>query len=555
MRAKDMREGGITYGMKTVVWPWRNILIGLIILLGLALRAYNLDFPSIGYHNMKENEYLSMAEAMLGSDDFVTRRVYFYNAFEGDTTWRLYPQPPLISYQILLSWKMLGKNLWGPRLFNALFGAISILLIYLLARLLFKERRYAIFCAFLLAIMPLGVFFSRNLQPESPAFFFMLLGNLFYLKFVTSLNKYNLILGGASFSAALIYKFSFFIGMAPFVFCFPFKSLFKDKKEFLKCVFAFCLPYFIVMLAVAWLINTGQWKFEAAHTLNRIQLWEIFTPGYWEKSWRIIWWYTVGDNYTYIYTALALLGVIIAFFKRKGLLNRYIIGWAAAVIFYSMIFSDFINQHNYYQMPFLAFACVCCAYALSAVSEMLTIKRIPAHILTFGLMVFFAAVSAPFVKDSILRMHATVFWGLDVAGESLKEFTRPDERVFLFSHPQGQGIARYANRYMGWTDDLEAFKNKEAEFDIRYICFYPAEFALGLKAKNAALFEYIQNHYHTKEVGLTEGDSNLFYIILEKGKGSDPASFLQSFSGEKRLRTIYRLFGRYVFFYALRPSA
>ena len=108
---------------------------------------------------------------------------------------------------------------------------------------------------------------------------------------------------------------------------------------------------------------------------------------------------------------------------------------------------------------------------------------------------------------------------------------------------------------MGWTDDLGDFKNKEAEFNIRYICFYPAEYALGLKAKNTPLFEYIQTNYNTKEVGLTEGDSNLFYIILEKGKGSDPAVFLQSFSGEKRLRTIYKLFGRYVFFYALRPPA
>ena len=107
--------------MKAIVWGWRNIFIGLILLLGLVLRAYNLDFPSIGYHNMKENEYLSMAEAMLGSGDFATRRVYFHNALEGDTTWKLYPQPPLISYQILISWKILGKNLWGPRLFNALF--------------------------------------------------------------------------------------------------------------------------------------------------------------------------------------------------------------------------------------------------------------------------------------------------------------------------------------------------------------------------------------------------------------------------------------------------
>lgn len=541
--------------MKVSTLEWKNILLGLILLLGLALRIYNLNFPSIGYHNMKENEYLSMAQEMERTNDFITRIIYYENAFQKEPTIVITPQPPLISYQILISWKTFGKNLWGPRLFNALFGVISILLIYFLARLLFKERRYALFCAFLLAIMPLGVFFSRNLQPESPAFFFMLLGNLFYMKFSTSLKKYNLVLGGLSFSAASLYKLSFLIGIVPFMFCFPFKALFKEKKEFLNRVFTFCLPYLVIMAAILWLMNIGQWKFEAAQTLSRIKLWEIFTSGYWEKSGRVIWRYTVGDNYTYIYTALALLGIITAFFRRKGLLNRYIIGWAVASIPYSMVFSDFINQHNYYQMPFLAFVCVSSVYALSVIPETITIKKIPGNIFPFWLMVLTAAVSAPLARNSILRMHATVFWGLDVAGESLREFTEPDERVFLLSHPQGQGIARYARRYMGWTDDLKDFENKEAKFKIRYICFYPAEFALALKSNNQTLFEYIQNNYHVKEVGLTEEPSQLYYLILEKGKGSDPENFLRSFSGTRQLRTIYKLFGKLIFLYTLRPPA
>ena len=33
----------------------------LFLLLGLYLRIYHLNYPSIGYHNMKENEYLDEA--------------------------------------------------------------------------------------------------------------------------------------------------------------------------------------------------------------------------------------------------------------------------------------------------------------------------------------------------------------------------------------------------------------------------------------------------------------------------------------------------------------
>ena len=43
------------------------------------------------------------------------------------------------------------------------------------------------------------------------------------------------------------------------------------------------------------------------------------------------------------------------------------------------------------------------------------------------------------------------------------------------------------------------------------------------------------------------------YVILERGEGSDPADFLKSFVGPRQLRTIYKLFGRYIFFYTIRP--
>lgn len=541
--------------MKVSTHGWKGILLGLILLLGLALRVYNLNFPSIGYHNLKENEYLSMAQEMERTNDFISRRIYYENAFQEEPTMVITPQPPLISYQILISWKILGNNLWGPRLFNALLGAASIFLIYLIAGLLFKRKHYALLCAFLSAIMPLGVFFSRNLQPESPAFFFMLLGNLFYLRFAASFKKYNLVLGGLSFSVASLYKLSFLIGILPFIFCFPFKALFKEKKEFLKLLSAFCLPYLVIIAVIIWLANIGQWKFEAAQTLNRIKLWVIFTHGYWEKSGRIIWWYTKGENYTYVYTVLALMGIIAAFFRRKLLLNRYIIGWAAACIPYSMVFSDFINQHNYYQMPFLGLICISSTYAIVCIAETVTIKGVAQNIFLSLLMIITIAGSSPLVYHSIARMYGTVFWGLDVAGESLGGFTKPGERVFLLTHAQGYGLSRYARRYVGWEPDVQAFKEKERKFNVRYVCFYPAEFARSLKESNAPLFEYIQNNYHVKEVGITDEPANIFYLILEKGEGSDPKTFLQSFNGTRQLRTIYKPMGKYIFFYSLRPTA
>ena len=419
-------------------------ILGAILLLGLLLRIYNINFPSIGYHNMKENEYLSMAQAMKDGEDFITRRIYFYDAFNENPKMRIYPQVPLISYQILISWKILGENLWGARLFNIIFGVLSILVIYFISQVLFRKKMLSLFCAFLLAIMPLAVFFSRNIQPESPAFFFMLLGNLFYLRFASSLKKYNLFLGGLSFSLAWLYKVSFVFGMLPFIFCMPFRTLWKEKKELFKCVIIFSAPYLVILIAFLWFKYIGQWEFQE---LGRVKIGEILTLAYWKKYGRMIWWYARGENFTWVYTISALLGIALACTRRKGLLNRYIIGWTLTIIPYSLVFSDYINQHNYYQLPFLAMVCISTVYIISGISE--TIKKFLQKSLLIYIMIITAGISVPFVFNSISRMHATVFLGVDVAGESLKEFTKPDERIFLNTYAQGFGIARYARRYMG----------------------------------------------------------------------------------------------------------
>ena len=528
-----------------------TIILCSILLAGFALRSYNLNSPPIGYHNMKENEYLSMAQEMIRTNDYTKRRIYFYRAFEKEPTMKIYPQPPLVSYQTLIVWKLLGENIWGARLLNVFFGVASILVIYFVGLILFKDNVLSLFCAFLLAIMPLAVFFSRNLQPESPAFFFMLLGNLFYLKYAASLKKRNLILGGIALSVSWLYKFSFLIGLFPFAFCFPLKTLFREKKGLFKFFLAFILPYSIIILAIIWLKYIGQWEFEE---LQRIKLWEIFTFSYWEKYGRAIWWYTKGENFTIVYIVLTLSGIAITSFRRKQLINRYILGWTFAIVPYSMVFSDYINQHNYYQMPFLILICVSSVYAISHIPEIITVKNIVKKYFLLFVIIAAGGISLPSVHSSISRMYGTVFLGLDVAGDSLRELTNQDERIFLLTHAQGQGIARYARRYTGWTDDLEDFKGKEKRFNIKYICFYPAEFALALKAKNPPLFNHIQNSYHVKEVGLVEEPNNIFYIILEKGEGSDPNTFLQSFGGIRQLRTIYRVLNKYVFFYSLRQQ-
>ncbi len=492
-----------------------------------------------------------MAQEMNRSGDYVDRKIYFYLSFDKDPRFKLYPQVPLVSYQTILAWKVLGENLWAPRLVNVLFGLLSIIVMYLIAQILFRNTVVSLFTAFLMALMPLAVFFSRNLQPESPGFFFMALGTLFYLRFATALKKKSLVWAGLAFTIAWAYKFSFIVGMLPVLFFLPYKKLFADRKEFVRSALLSLAPFLLALALYLWLKSVGQWEFEKSETFNRIHIFSVFHPSYWKQYGKMIAWYIVNENFTWVYTVLAFTGIMQAFFNRKSLLDRFIIGWSFTLIVYCMVFSDHINQHNYYQMPFLLLVCTASVYAVLWVRDI--VLKFLKRDCTVILLSVAIAISSPLVVDSTMRMYSSIFPGCDVAGESLKEFMKPDERAFLYTYPQGVGIARYARRFMDKPKTFAEFKKYEAEYGIRYACFYPAEFIFALQTKDPDLFSYIRDHYHVKEVGLTGEPNKVTYIILEKGKGSNPQDFLKSFSGKFQLRTIYRVMGRYVFFYTLRP--
>jgi hypothetical protein len=194
--------------------------------------------------------------------------------------------------------------------------------------------------------------------------------------------------------------------------------------------------------------------------------------------------------------------------------------------------------------------CISSAYAASFFSE--TVKKFIKKDLAIFVLIVIAVISVPFIYGSLSRMYSTVFLGADVAGGSIRELTASGERVFLLTHAQGNAIARYAQRFAGWTFNLKEFKEKEDKFKIRYLCVYPAQY-LELIAKNSPeLFSYIQGNYHIKEAGVLDIPNQLVYLIFERGSGQELKD-LQSISGPIQLKTIYKIFGRLIFFYTVSP--
>lgn len=153
-----------------------KILFMAIILMAAVLRVWgigqypdglNADEAAIGY-----NAY-SLLQS--GKDEYGE---WFPLAFKSFGDYK----PGLYFYIVLPFVAMFGLNEFAVRLPSALLGVGTIILLYFLGKELFKSRLVALCSAFILAITPWHINFSRGSWETNAATFFITLGIFLFLK-------------------------------------------------------------------------------------------------------------------------------------------------------------------------------------------------------------------------------------------------------------------------------------------------------------------------------------------------------------------------------------
>jgi 4-amino-4-deoxy-L-arabinose transferase-like glycosyltransferase len=158
--------------MKKINW----LLVGIILLAGvLRLVRLNQSPPSLYWE-----------EAALGYDAYSilkTGKDYHGNpwplvAFESFGDWK----PSGYFYALVPFVAVLGLNDWAVRLPSAIAGIVTVWLVYLIAGEMTNKKATALWAAFLLAIMPWHIQFSRAAFEVNLATFLLTLGVYFLLK-------------------------------------------------------------------------------------------------------------------------------------------------------------------------------------------------------------------------------------------------------------------------------------------------------------------------------------------------------------------------------------
>lgn len=255
---------------------WSLFIVIAILILGFYIRAYHIDYPVIGYHNQKEAHTLSEIRNFYdGGNLLVPERDYYKPHIDkpygihGDNF-------PLVAWIITALWKIFGLSLWTARLVIILFSLMAVLFTYLLVREMFDREDFALLSALFTAIMPLLVFFGRQVQYDTPALGFSMAALYFFWLWKKDPKTkhfvwfcFLFILGGVS-------KYPFLIFIVPVLAAFPYKRLNIRKKEFKKKYLRqFLIGGSSVIIFLFW------WFFST--TLNLKAGGSTLTPFVWEN--------------------------------------------------------------------------------------------------------------------------------------------------------------------------------------------------------------------------------------------------------------------------------
>jgi 4-amino-4-deoxy-L-arabinose transferase-like glycosyltransferase len=160
-----------------------NKVLIVVLLLAALLRLWNLgsipphltpDEASLGY-----NAYSILKT---GKDEYGQILPVVFKSF-GDY------KPGLYVYLTVPSVAILGLNEFAVRLPSALFGILSVYLLYLVTDLLFKNKKLGLISAVVLAVTPWAIYFARGAWEVNVSLGLTLAGIYFFLKSFEK-NKY-----------------------------------------------------------------------------------------------------------------------------------------------------------------------------------------------------------------------------------------------------------------------------------------------------------------------------------------------------------------------------
>jgi len=172
------------------------IILALVVLVAVVLRFYKLgEIPKGLYVDEAGQGYSAYSIVTTGKDEFGMK---FPIVFRSMTDFRT----PVYTYLISPLIPIFGLNNFSVRFPSFLLGVLSVYMLFLLVNKITENKQISLISAFLLAISPWHIMFSRTAFETNVSLFFLLCGLYFFYKAVEK--PIFLLVSAISFSISIV---------------------------------------------------------------------------------------------------------------------------------------------------------------------------------------------------------------------------------------------------------------------------------------------------------------------------------------------------------------
>jgi 4-amino-4-deoxy-L-arabinose transferase-like glycosyltransferase len=428
--------------------------LALILLLAFSLRLYRINNPVADWHAFRQADTASVTREYVKADKIDLLRPHYQDlsniqsGFDNLEGYRMVEFPFVNAFLalILRTFKSLDLVLFS-RLASVFISLLTILVIYKLVKEI-SGKKTALLSAFVYAVLPYSVFYSRAILPEPYFLFFSTLSIWqFYLFAKTKkFSSYFLALLGLIL-AALLKPFVVFLAPVYLMILWQFRhnKILLDPRVYLLPILAFA-P---LLLWREWIkdfptgVPVSDWLFNG----NGIRL---------RPAWFRWLFYERLTKLFLGYFGLAFLAGNL-FKKDKGF---YLYGaWWLSVLLYFVVIASGNVQHDYYQNFILPIVTISVARGMMIIYEKLN-KKIALTLLSslFALTWIFAA-------KQISGYFNVNHWEYVEAGKAVDQLVDP--QALVIAPAMGDTQFLFQTNRRGWPIGFE-IQNQQRSL---YLCF------------------------------------------------------------------------------------
>lgn len=322
--------------------------IAFILILGSALRIYNIAAPNLWF-----DEAISVSNSGTIQQTYTLSNdtnLYWNPAAEKKLTFLPYesidPQP-CFYYSLLNLWiGLFGNSEFAIRILSAIFGIISIFLVYIFGNALFG-RKAALCTALLLSISPIHIWYAQEARNYTLSTFLVIL--VAYLLYIAIKKNNNYIWATFSTVGILSLYTNYLISciiLSGWILFLAKKNRYLAKKMLITnlCIAAFLIPWAKILLSHVLYVKNNFWTLRPAFDSLLITL-RNFAVGY------------TGTKATsilslIIFSALIIISIINLKDEKRGLLFSFLLLPITIIFLISQIMPIYIDRQLMLFSPF-----------------------------------------------------------------------------------------------------------------------------------------------------------------------------------------------------------